>query len=74
MRRACLQSAALIDATNRHAGHALRWLVLVIPLITVVYGVVRRLTPWGHNGVSELQWFLFAWGVPGRRRLHAAAR
>lgn len=61
MRRACLQLVALIDATNRHAGHALRWLVLVIPLITVVYGVVRRLTPWGHNGVSELQWFLFAW-------------
>ena len=42
-------------------GRALRWLVLAIPCITVGYAVVRKLTPWGHNGWTELQWFLYAW-------------
>lgn len=60
-RNAALHTVTGIDTLNRFAGAVLRWLVLVIPCITVVYGLVRRLTPWGHNGVSEAQWFLYAW-------------
>lgn len=50
-----------IDAVNRAAGITVRWLVVVIPCITVAYAVVRKLTPWGHNGWTEVQWFLYAW-------------
>lgn len=61
VRKALLGTTRGIDAINRIAGEALRWLVFVIPCIGVSYALVRRLTPWGHNGFSELQWFLFAW-------------
>ncbi|MGE3346776.1 MAG: TRAP transporter small permease subunit [Ramlibacter sp.] len=61
VRSAALIAIAAIDKANRKAGEVLRWLVLVIPFITVGYAVVRRLTPWGHNGFSEAQWFLYAW-------------
>jgi TRAP-type mannitol/chloroaromatic compound transport system permease small subunit len=60
-RDAAVVAVRAIDAVNRRAGEVLRWLVLVIPCITVGYAVVRRLTPWGHNGFSEAQWFLYAW-------------
>ena len=54
-----------IDAINLAAGAALRWLVVLIPCITVGYAVARKLTPWGHNGLSEVQWFLHAWVFMG---------
>lgn len=59
--RSALAAVDAIDALNRGVGATLRWLVLAIPCIAVVYAVVRKLTPWGHNGWSELQWFLYAW-------------
>jgi TRAP-type mannitol/chloroaromatic compound transport system permease small subunit len=61
LRTGVLACITAIDAVNRRAGEGLRWLVLVIPFITVGYALVRRLTPWGHNGFSEAQWFLYAW-------------
>jgi TRAP-type mannitol/chloroaromatic compound transport system permease small subunit len=60
-----LAATAAIDAVNRTAGSGLRWLVLVIPLITVVYTLVRKATDWGHNGMTEAQWFLYAWVYMG---------
>jgi TRAP-type mannitol/chloroaromatic compound transport system permease small subunit len=60
-RHAALRAVRAIDSINGAAGAALRWLVLAIPCITVVYAAVRKLTPWGHNGWTELQWFLYAW-------------
>ena len=56
-----LRTVQGIDRVNRAVGAALAWVVLAIPCITVLYAVVRKLTPWGHNGWSELQWFLYAW-------------
>lgn len=61
LRRAALHAVAGIDALNARVGGALRWLILVIPCITVCYAVIRRLLPWGHNGFSEAQWFLYTW-------------
>lgn len=60
-RQAVLRTVAGIDATNRAAGAMLRWLVVVIPCITVGYALARKLMPWGHNGFTEAQWFLHAW-------------
>jgi TRAP-type mannitol/chloroaromatic compound transport system permease small subunit len=41
-------------------GGTVRWLTLAIPLVCFTYAVFRKLFPWGHNGFSELQWYLFA--------------
>lgn len=51
---------ARIDRLNLHAGEAVRWLTLAIPVVCVAYAVARKLFRWGHNGFSELQWYLFA--------------
>lgn len=52
--------AAAIDRVTMAVGGAVRWLTLAIPLVCVAYAVARKLLPWGHNGFSELQWYLFA--------------
>lgn len=49
-----------IDAVTLFVGRAVRWLTLAIPVICFSYAVFRKLFPWGHNGFSELQWYLFA--------------
>lgn len=59
--RRVLRTVEGIDGLNRACGAALRWVVLLIPCITVGYALMRKLTPWGHNGWSEAQWFLYAW-------------
>ncbi len=56
-----LRGIAAVDALNRTVGSVLRWGVLVIPLVTVAYAAVRKATAWGHNGFTEVQWFLYAW-------------
>jgi TRAP-type mannitol/chloroaromatic compound transport system permease small subunit len=61
LRDTALRAVSVIDALNEAVGAALRWLILVIPCITVSYAAIRSLTPWGHNGFSEAQWFLYAW-------------
>lgn len=50
-----------IDALTLRAGETVRWLTLVIPVVCVSYAVARKVFRWGHNGFSELQWYLFAW-------------
>ncbi len=52
---------AAIDALTLRAGETVRWLTLAIPVVCVSYAVARKLFRWGHNGFSELQWYLFAW-------------
>jgi TRAP-type mannitol/chloroaromatic compound transport system permease small subunit len=59
--RAALRAVEAADAVNRATGSVLRWVVVVIPCITVAYSLVRALTPWGYNGWTEAQWFLYAW-------------
>jgi TRAP-type mannitol/chloroaromatic compound transport system permease small subunit len=49
-----------IDTLTRWVGGGVRWLTLAIPLVCFTYAVIRKLFPWGHNGFSELQWYLFA--------------
>jgi TRAP-type mannitol/chloroaromatic compound transport system permease small subunit len=51
---------AQIDRLTLRAGEAVRWLTLAIPLVCVGYAVARKMFRWGHNGFSELQWYLFA--------------
>lgn len=51
---------ALLDRLTLAVGHAVRWLTLLIPLVCFSYALLRKLLPWGHNGFSELQWYLFA--------------
>ena len=52
--------ARLLDGVTSAVGGAVRWLTLAIPLVCFGYAVIRKLFPWGHNGFSELQWYLFA--------------
>ena len=59
MRTAILPLVAGIDTLTRHAGESVRWLTLAIPVVCVSYAVARKLFRWGHNGFSELQWYLF---------------
>jgi TRAP-type mannitol/chloroaromatic compound transport system permease small subunit len=49
-----------LDQITTWVGQSVRWLTLVIPIVCFTYAVVRKLLPWGHNGLSELQWYLFA--------------
>lgn len=53
-------TSRLIDRLTLSVGNTVRWLTLAIPLVCFGYAVVRKLTPWGHNGFTELQWYLFA--------------
>lgn len=52
--------AAALDRVTRAVGGAVCWLTLLIPLVCFGYAVARKLARWGHNGFSELQWYLFA--------------
>jgi TRAP-type mannitol/chloroaromatic compound transport system permease small subunit len=58
--RALLGLVRALDGLTAAVGGAVRWLTLAIPLVCFVYAVLRKLLPWGHNGFSELQWYLFA--------------
>lgn len=49
-----------IDQLTTSVGSTVRWLTLAIPVICFTYAALRKLFPWGHNGFSELQWYLFA--------------
>lgn len=49
-----------LDRVTTLVGTTVRWLTLSIPLVCFAYAVARKLVPWGHNGFSELQWYLFA--------------
>lgn len=49
-----------IDRITLCVGHTVRWLTLAIPLVCFSYAAARKVFPWGHNGFSELQWYLFA--------------
>jgi TRAP-type mannitol/chloroaromatic compound transport system permease small subunit len=60
LRQAILPLVAGIDTITRRAGETVRWLTLAIPVVCVGYAIARKLFRWGHNGFSELQWYLFA--------------
>ncbi|WP_284617114.1 TRAP transporter small permease subunit [Aquabacterium humicola] len=60
LRQALPRLVARIDAVTLRAGETARWLTLAIPVVCVSYALVRKLFRWGHNGFSELQWYLFA--------------
>lgn len=58
--RLVVNAARFIDGVTRQVGGGVRWLTLAIPLVCFGYAVARKLLAWGHNGFSELQWYLFA--------------
>ena len=58
--RLVVRTARLLDGVTLRVGGAIRWLTLAIPLVCFAYAVARKLFAWGHNGFSELQWYLFA--------------
>lgn len=58
--RLCLAVTGSIDRLTLAVGSSVRWLTLLIPVVCFGYAVARKLFPWGHNGFSELQWYLFA--------------
>lgn len=58
--RRCLAVTGAIDHLTLAVGTSVRWLTLLIPMVCFGYAVARKLFPWGHNGFSELQWYLFA--------------
>ncbi len=60
LRAAVPRLVARIDTLTLRVGEAVRWLTLAIPLVCVAYAAVRKAFHWGHNGLSELQWYLFA--------------
>lgn len=60
VRRTLLGIIAAIDRLTLAVGRTVRWLTLLIPLVCFGYAMARKLLPWGHNGFSELQWYLFA--------------
>lgn len=60
LRSAVLATIRGIDRLTLAVGTSVRWLTLVLPLICFGYAVARKLLPWGHNGFSEAQWYLFA--------------
>lgn len=59
-RTLALEVIGSIDSVTTFVGHTIRWLTLAIPLVCFGYAVARKVLPWGHNGFSELQWYLFA--------------
>lgn len=60
VRTLLLEVIQTIDRVTTFVGHTVRWLTLAIPLVCFGYAVARKLLPWGHNGFSELQWYMFA--------------
>lgn len=58
--RAVVALVRTLDGVTTAVGSGVRWLTLAIPLVCFLYAVARKLLPWGHNGFSELQWYLFA--------------
>lgn len=55
-----LKLASGIDALNRLAGQAARWLVLVAVLISAFNAISRKAFSISSNGLLEIQWYLFA--------------
>lgn len=51
---------ARIDRVNLAVGRAIRWLVPIICIVTVVHGISRRLFSLALNHISESQWYMFA--------------
>jgi len=49
-----------IDRVNLAVGRAIRWLVPLICVVTVVHGISRRVFSLALNHVSESQWYMFA--------------
>jgi TRAP-type mannitol/chloroaromatic compound transport system permease small subunit len=60
VRGVLLGIVSAIDRLTIAVGSTVRWLTLVLPLVCFGYAMARKLLPWGHNGFSELQWYLFA--------------
>jgi TRAP-type mannitol/chloroaromatic compound transport system permease small subunit len=49
-----------IDRATTKVGQTVRWLTLLIPVVCVGYALTRKFLRIGHNGFTELQWYLFA--------------
>lgn len=55
-----LRFSRLVDWLNGRIGQAVKWLVLIIALISTGNALSRRLFDLSSNGWLELQWYLFA--------------
>jgi TRAP-type mannitol/chloroaromatic compound transport system permease small subunit len=55
-----LSLSALIDGVNERVGLAVRWLILVMVVISSGNAVVRYIFNYSSNAWLEVQWYLFA--------------
>lgn len=57
--RALLAIARVIDALNEWVGRSVKWLVLLVTLISTVNALVRYVFGISSNAGLEIQWYLF---------------
>ena len=56
---ALLKLSRLIDSMTESIGHAARWLVLIVVLISAGNAVMRYTINYSSNAFLEIQWYLF---------------
>ncbi|MEQ1668870.1 MAG: TRAP transporter small permease subunit, partial [Sulfuriferula sp.] len=54
-----LAMARVIDALNEWVGRSVKWLVLLVTLISTVNALVRYVFGTSSNAGLEIQWYLF---------------
>jgi TRAP-type mannitol/chloroaromatic compound transport system permease small subunit len=55
-----LKISGLIDGLNRRIGSAIKWLILVIVLLSAGNAIARRAFHMGSTAFLEMQWYLFS--------------
>lgn len=58
--RTWLTIATAIDRVNAWVGHAVKWLILVMTLVSALNAVSRKAFSISSNALLEAQWYLFA--------------
>ncbi len=58
--RTWLTIATAIDRVNAAVGHAVKWLILVMTLVSALNAVSRKAFSISSNALLEAQWYLFA--------------
>lgn len=58
--RTCLTIAAGIDRVNEWMAHTVKWLILVMTLVSALNAVSRKVFSLSSNALLEAQWYLFA--------------
>ncbi len=54
-----LAASQLIDWVNRKVGESIKWLILLVTLVSAGNALSRKLLNISSNGLLEIQWYLF---------------